>query len=94
VLTDTCLRGRTQRGFFSFGRPSSSGPVLFEVPYTDMCLLRRFDHPARLGLMDVLEFTFQEGAEHKVLTIAAYKASVARALGVLRSVLPAGIICG
>jgi len=93
-LTDTCLRGRRQRSFFTFNPRSSSGPVVFEVPYAAMQRVRRSPHPARLGLMDVLEFTFVAGGEQKVLSIAGYKGPVARALEVLRRFVPAELIQG
>ena len=93
-LTGSCLRGRKQRSFFIFGRSGSSGPVVFEVPYAALQSVRRSPHPARLGLMDVLELTFMSGCEQKVLSIAAYKAPVARALEVLRRYVPAELIQG
>jgi hypothetical protein len=93
-LTDACLRGRKKRSFFVFGNASPGGPVVFEIPYAKVRLLRRYDHPAKLGLMDVLELTFVSGDEQKVLSIAAYKGPVARALEVLRRYLPAAVVQG
>jgi hypothetical protein len=91
-LTDACLRGRKKRSFFIFGNSSPGGQVLFEIPYGNISLVRRYDHPAKLGVMDVLEFTFRSGAEQKVLSIAAYKGPAAQALEVLRRYVPGGLI--
>lgn len=91
-LTETRVRGRRQRSFFIFGRSASGGRVVFDIPYANILLVRRYGHPARLGLMDVLEFTFVSGGEEKMLSIAAYKGPVNQALQVLRRCLPAGCI--
>jgi hypothetical protein len=93
-LTATRLRGRRKRSFFIFGNSSPGGEVVFEIPYANVRLVRRYDHPAKLGLMDVLEFTFVSGAEQKVLSIAAYKGPVAKALDVLRHHVPGELIQG
>jgi hypothetical protein len=88
-LTAACLRGRKKRSFFIFGNSSPGGEVVFEIPYVNIRSLRRYDHPAKLGVMDVLEFTFVSGAEQKVLSIAAYKGPAAQALEVIRQFVPA-----
>jgi hypothetical protein len=87
-LTDRVLRGRKQRSFFVFNPLHSSGKVLFAVPYAGVLLVRRTPHPAKLGLMDVLELTFSVGDGEKVLSIAGYKDPVDKALAVLRRFVP------
>jgi hypothetical protein len=93
-FTDTCLRGRKKRSFFIFGNSSPGGEVMFEIPYVNISLVRRYDHPAKLRVSDVLEFTFVSGEELKVLSIAAYKGPAARALEVLRRYVPGELIQG
>ena len=91
-LTPTRVLGRKKRSFFVFGNSSPGGPVVFDIPYAAIRLLRRYDHPAKLGLMDVLEFTYVAGAEQKVLSVAAYKGPVAQALELFRHYVPAEVI--
>ncbi len=91
-LTPTRVLGRKKRSFFIFGNSSPGGPVVFDIPYAGIRLLRRYDHPARLGVMDVLEFSYDAGAGEQVLSVAAYKGPVAQALEVLRRYLPAELV--
>lgn len=91
-LTPTRVLGRKKRSPFVFGDSSPGGPVVFDIPYAGIRLVRRYDHPAKLGLMDVLEFAFVSATEEKVLSVAAYKGQVSQALDVLRRYVPADLI--
>ena len=83
VLTDRRLLGLRQRAFSLFGRSAAGREPEFDVPYAAIVGVRRRPHPARLGLQDVLEITFEADGEGRVLSVAAYKPAVAQALAVL-----------
>lgn len=87
-FTDTRIRGLKQRAFSVFGRSDAGGEPVFDIPYDSIQGVRRLPHPARLGLQDVLEFTYGAAGEPTVLSIACYKEPAARALDVLRRFVP------
>jgi hypothetical protein len=85
-LTDHCLRGSRRSRSFLRGRRESGAP--FEIPYNMILSLQLLPHPARLGLMQVLEVTYRDAKEVRVKSIAAYNRWAESAFALLERYAP------
>lgn len=73
-LTTLGIRGVPRRGLASRA---------FAIPYPSIVSVQVYDHPARLGLQQVLDVRYRVGAGVEELSICAYRQNVRRACEVL-----------
>jgi hypothetical protein len=86
-LTDHCLRG-SRRSRFLLPKRQRRG-ASFEIPYTTIISVKLSPHPARLGLMQVLEVTYRDPQGGvRVKSIAAYNRWAEGALAILQRYVP------
>jgi hypothetical protein len=84
-LTDRCIRGVDNRGlgwlfrFRSWGTDSS-----FEIPYAAIVSVQVQPHPARLGLMQVLDVKYRDGEQVREKAIASYNGRIQSAYAILQ----------
>jgi len=87
-LTDRCIRGIANRSFGFFGlRPQGQDPS-FEIPYASIVSVQLRPHPARLGLMQVLDIKYREGEQDCEKSIASYNGRIQSAYAILRRQAP------
>jgi hypothetical protein len=85
-LTDRCLRGSRSSRVLVLARPR--GGVSFEIPYAAIISTRLYPHPARLGLMQVLEISYGDAQGARMKSIAAYNGPAASAFAILQRYAP------
>lgn len=85
-LTDHYLRGSRRPRPRFLGRPRRSAS--FDIPYDSIVSLKLSPHPARLGLMQVLEITFRDAGGVHEKSIAAYNQLAERAFAILKTYAP------
>jgi len=86
-LTERCLRASRRSRFPFFGR--LRGGASFQIPYDAIISVKILPHPARLGLMQVLDVTYRDtqgGMSEK--SIAAYNQSAEAAFAILKRYAP------
>ena len=88
-LTDSCIRGIVNRSFGFFGRRSQARDSSFEIPYAAIVSVQLRPHPARLGLMQVLDITYREGEQVCEKSIASYNGRIQSAYAILQRHAPA-----
>jgi hypothetical protein len=86
-LTDRCLRGN-RRTRFGLGGSRGRGSS-FEIPYAAIMSVKLLAHPARLGLMQVLDVIYRDdrGAVREK-SIAAYNQPATSAFSILQRYAP------
>jgi hypothetical protein len=84
-LTDHCLRGSRRSRLVLKRRP---GGASFEIPYATIISVKLYPHPARLGLMQVLDITYRDTEEVREKSIAAYNRSAESAFAILQRYAP------
>lgn len=87
-LTDRCIRGIPGRAFGFLRRRSRPGSPSFEIPYAAIVSAQLLPHPARLGLMQVLDITYREAERVREISIASYNERVEKALTILQRNAP------
>jgi len=85
-LTNHCLRG-SRRFRFPRLRRSRKG-ASFEIPYATIISVKLAPHPARLGLMQVLDITYRDAQGVREKSIAAYNRSAESAFAILQRYTP------
>jgi hypothetical protein len=85
-LTDHSLRGSRSPGFSLFGR--SRRGTSFEIPYSTIISVKLSPHPARLGLMKVLDITYSDATGVREKSIAAYNRPADSAFAILQRFAP------
>ena len=87
-LTDRCIRGTPGQSFGFFKLRSRLGGASFEIPYDSIVSAQLMPHPARLGLMQVLDIKYREGERACEKSIASYNDRMEKALAILQSHTP------
>jgi hypothetical protein len=85
-LTDQCLRGSRRSGFPLLSRPRRGGS--FEIPYGALISVKLSPHPARLGLMRVLDIIYRDAQGVREKSIAAYNGPAESAFAILQRHAP------
>ena len=87
-LTDRCLRASRKLRFPLLGHARKGGS--FEIPYAAIVSVRLLPHPARLGVMQVIDITYRDARRPGVheKSIAAYNGAAESAFAMLRSFAP------
>jgi hypothetical protein len=62
--------------------------ISFEIPYDSIVSARIYPHPARLGLMEVLEIYNVSGENITEKSVCSNKGAIQRAYAILESHLP------
>jgi hypothetical protein len=87
-LTDRCIRGVVDRRLVLFRLRRRRGGLSFEIPYASIVSAQLLPHPARLGLMQVLDIKYREADQVRETSITSYNAAVQNAFAILRSYAP------
>jgi hypothetical protein len=85
-LTDQRLRGSRSSRLFFLAR--SRKGTFFEIPYASIISVKLYPHPARLGLMHVLDITYREDQGVREKSIAAYNRWAKSAYAILQQYAP------
>jgi hypothetical protein len=85
-LTDHSLRGTRRFRFPLLGR--SRGGASFEIPYAAIISVKLSPHPARLGVMQVLNITYRDAQGVRQKSIAAYNRPAESAFAILQRFAP------
>jgi hypothetical protein len=85
-LTDRYLRVSPRPRVRFLGR--RRGGASFEIPYDSIVSVKLSPHPARLGLMQVLDITYRDGESVHEKSIATYNQSAERAFAILKVYAP------
>jgi len=88
-LTDRCIKGIASRSFGLFGRRPSRQDPSFEIPYASIVSVQLRPHPARLGLMQVLDIRYRESEQVREKSIASYNGRIQSAYAILQRRAPA-----
>jgi hypothetical protein len=88
-LTDRCIRGVDNRGLGLFRFRSWGSGSSFEIPYASVVLAQVRPHPARLGMMQVLDVKYRDGEQVCEKSIASYNDRIQSAYAILQSHAPA-----
>lgn len=87
-LTEHSIRG-IPRGPLNLFKPRSSARCTsFDIPYPTITSLQLLPHPARLGLMQVLDIQYREGEQIREKSIVAYNQPAEEAFALLRRLAP------
>ena len=81
-LTDRCLKGRRRFRLPFLGH--RGGSASFEIPYDTITSVKFFSHPARLGVMEVLDITYRDAKGVHEKSIAAYNRPAESAFAILQ----------
>ena len=87
-LTDRCIKGIDNRGLGLFRFRSWGSDSSFEIPYASVVSVQVRPHPARLGMMQVLDIRYSEGEQVCEKSIASYNDRIQSAYAILQSHLP------
>jgi zinc-ribbon domain len=87
-VTNLGILGKPNRrpGFARLRPVRKNAP--FEIPYGSIVAAQVYPHPARLGLMEMLDITYREGGSIYEKSICSYRDSIQRTFAILESHLP------
>ncbi len=89
-LTDRRLKASRRFRFPLLG--ARRGGASFEIPYAGIISVELLPHPARLGLMEVLDVTYRDAAGAHEKSIAAYNGPAESAFVILQRFAPQGTV--
>jgi len=87
-LTGACIRGTFSRRLGFLTPPSIGRRGAFEITYASIVSVEIRPHPARLGLMQVLDVTYRDGGELRVKSIASFNGTIQNAYAILQRFAP------
>jgi hypothetical protein len=89
-LTERCIKGTPGQSFGFFKLRSRLGGSSFEISYDSIVSAELLPHPARLGLMQVLDIKYHEGERISEKSIASYNDRMEKSLAIIQRHAPRG----
>jgi hypothetical protein len=88
ALTNQRICGVANRRFGPGALPETTGiggRAQFNIPYSSIISVEVYQHPANLGLMNVLDITYSDGSTTMEKSICSYSNNINQAYGIIVS---------